>query len=86
MEEDVFRLTLIGYNEQGLIGFINGTNELLYLERPHNWEDYVKKFGLPYIKHEDVHAVNLKNYREEGKDAKQSKRRKNKTTTKSTKT
>jgi hypothetical protein len=58
-------MTFIGYNENGLIGFFNGTTELLYLERPRNWKELVKKKELPYIKHADVHAVNLKNYREE---------------------
>lgn len=62
---DDLKMTFIGYNENGLIGFFNGTNELLYLERPRNWEELVKKKELPYIKHADVHAVNLTNYREE---------------------
>lgn len=63
--DDDLRMTFIGYNENGLIGFFNGTTELLYLERPRHWEELVKKKELPYIKHADVHAVNLKSYREE---------------------
>lgn len=59
------QLKFIGYNENGFIGFIIGTNELLYLERPYNWEEYVEKFKIPYISHATVHAVNLKNYRKE---------------------
>lgn len=74
---DGFKLTLIGHNENGLICFINGTNELLYLERPYNWEEYEKKFDLPYIKHADVHGVNLKNYREKRNGKTKSKKTKN---------
>lgn len=69
MDEERIRITFIGHNENGLVGFINGTTELLYLERPRNWEAIVNKYKLPYIKHADVHAVNLKNYREEDKNA-----------------
>lgn len=67
-DKNVFNLSLIGHNENGLIVFITGTTELLYLERPYNWEEYVKKHNLPYISHANVHAVNLKCYREEHKD------------------
>lgn len=74
-EEQRIRLTFIGHNENGLVGFINGTTELLYLERPRNWEALVEKYKLPYIKHADVHAVNLKNYREEDKNAESPKKK-----------
>jgi hypothetical protein len=76
MDQERIRITFIGHNENGLIGFINGTTELLYLERPRNWEALVEKYKLPYIKHADVHAVNLKNYREEDKNAESPKKKK----------
>lgn len=75
MDNDL-RMTFIGYNENGLIGFFNGTTELLYLERPRNWEKLVEEKQLPYIKHADVHAVNLKNYREEDEKCKKAKKKK----------
>lgn len=64
-DKNAFSLSLIGQNENGLIVFITGTTELLYLERPYNWEEYAKKYDLPYISHAMVHEVNLKCYREE---------------------
>ena len=76
METDL-QIKFIGHNENGFVGFIIGTNELLYLERPRNWEDYVSKYKLPYITHKSVCDVNMKLFREEQKDGekKRSKRR-----------
>ena len=66
MVEDVRpKLVLIGHNENGLIGFFEGTYELLYLEKPRNWEEVVEAYKLPYIEHEDVQYINVKNYRRE---------------------
>lgn len=57
---DGMHLTLFGYNEKGFVGFIHGTNELVYLEKPSNWEKLAKDANLCYISHEDVKKVNAK--------------------------
>ena len=53
-----FKLNLIGHNERGLIGFINGTFELVYLQKPKNADELIEKMNLPYIDHENVKQVN----------------------------
>lgn len=57
-EKYTFRINMIGHNEKGLIGFIDGTYELVYLQKPKNWEEVVEKLGLPYISKENVKEVN----------------------------
>ena len=69
MDSEGIHLHLIGHNEKGFVGFLNGSYELVYLEKPENWEDLVNKSGLPYISREDVRAVQ-KQMKKEAKDGK----------------
>jgi hypothetical protein len=59
MEGINIRMNLLGHNEKGLIGFIQGGRYLSYLEKPNNADEIIEKFGLPYISHENVRAINL---------------------------
>lgn len=55
--DGVTPLRLIGYNEEGLIGFAIGSRELLYLgiENP---EEAGSAMNLPYISDSTVNEVN----------------------------
>lgn len=67
---DGINLTLFGYNEKGFVGFIHGTNELVYLEKPSNWEKLAEEAKLRYLSEEDVVKINeqsLKNHKKETK-------------------
>ena len=67
---DGMHITLFGHNEKGFIGFIHGTNELVYLEKPSNWEKLVEEANLRYISPDDVKRIN-----EEKKDESRTKRK-----------
>ena len=71
-------IILFGHNDHGFIGFIHGTNELVYLEKPSNWEKLAEEAGLRYISHEDVKKINAdsKKINELTKGAKKSRRKK----------
>ena len=65
-------LTLFGYNDRGFVGFIHGTNELVYLEKPSNWEELAKEAKLRYLSEEDVVKINEQSLKTKKKATKRS--------------
>lgn len=63
---DSMHITLFGHNEKGFVGFIHGTNELVYLEKPSNWEKLVEEAKLKYISPDDVKKINEEKKNESG--------------------
>ena len=63
-------LTLFGYNDRGFVGFIHGTNELVYLEKPSNWEKLAEEAKLRYLSEEDVVKINEQSLKSKKKETK----------------
>lgn len=72
---DGLQITLFGYNDRGFVGFIHGTNELVYLEKPSNWEELAKEAKLRFISEEDVAKINEESLKSKKKETKNARKR-----------